>query len=190
MKRVSIERDKSRGSAGLIEGETDDGRRWVLLCNEQGEPEVFWPELDGSGAPVDEWGIHLGGPVETVRHILKAGPDDELLSSYPVWDDGMRGLIFAISPSQHPRDNTWTRMHHFISRLYHEVDPETGRPRDSEGWEVSDEDREAARFKSADEGGDPGLGKGADHPARPGAPADGGLGHPVDDDLGDQSLAP
>lgn len=56
MKRIGIERDKARGSAGLIEGETDTGQRWIMFLDEQGRPEVFWPnrEADGAiiGAPI------------------------------------------------------------------------------------------------------------------------------------------
>ncbi|WP_065286786.1 hypothetical protein [Mycolicibacter kumamotonensis] len=55
MKRISIERYKNpaeTGSAGLIEGETDDGRRWIMFLDEQGAPQLFWPERGEDGAVV------------------------------------------------------------------------------------------------------------------------------------------
>lgn len=189
-KRITIERYKdgdATGCAGLIEGETDSGDRWILFLDADGKPEVYWPEREPETGAVVGDGISLKSAWDIIHSQLKVTEDEELISTFPVWSDGMRGIIFAVSASQHPRDNTWTRMLHFVSRLYHEVDPEIGRPRDHEGWEISDEDREAARFKSAAECGDPGLGDGADHASLAGAVADPGDWEAVEDDLGDQS---
>ena len=55
MKRITIERNKNAselGCAGQIEGETDDGRRWILFMDEHGAPEVFWPKRAEDGAVV------------------------------------------------------------------------------------------------------------------------------------------
>ena len=59
IKRITIERydaakhDTPNGAwpySGLIEGETDDGQRWIMWLDQQGRPEVFWPQRDEDGA--------------------------------------------------------------------------------------------------------------------------------------------
>jgi len=56
MKRISIERYKTLvdNYAGLIEGETDDGHKWIIFVDKDGRPVVFWPKRDPSGATVGE----------------------------------------------------------------------------------------------------------------------------------------
>lgn len=52
MKRISIERYPNAtelDSAGLIEGESDDGRRWIIFMDEKGAPELYWPDRDPDG---------------------------------------------------------------------------------------------------------------------------------------------
>lgn len=62
MKRITIERYKDPDqlhSAGVIEGETDNGQRWIIFLDEEGSPEIYWPDrdLDGGvrGRPVPLW---------------------------------------------------------------------------------------------------------------------------------------
>ena len=66
MKRISIERYKDSDQlhyAGVIEGETDNGQRWIIFLNEEGAPEIYWPDRDPDGKvkgrPVTLW--HFGG---------------------------------------------------------------------------------------------------------------------------------
>lgn len=57
MKRISIERYKNAAElqcAGLIEGETDSGRHWILFLDEDGGPRVYWPERGENGVVVGE----------------------------------------------------------------------------------------------------------------------------------------
>ena len=128
MKRITIERYKNAsemGSAGLIEGETDDGRRWILFLDESGAPKVFWPERDEDGGVVGD-GIQLDrarGQFSGVFDFLGVADDadadvraTEVVASFPVFipDDElvldesqrftndktkyMRGAVFAVVP--------------------------------------------------------------------------------------------
>jgi hypothetical protein len=58
MKRIILERHKNPeeiGSAGLIEGETDAGDRWILFLDAEGKPEVYWPQREPEiGAVIGE----------------------------------------------------------------------------------------------------------------------------------------
>lgn len=44
--------------AGCIEGETDDGKRWILFVDGDGRPLVFWPDREQDGAVIGD-GIDL-----------------------------------------------------------------------------------------------------------------------------------
>ncbi|ABE67900.1 hypothetical protein PLEIONE_190 [Mycobacterium phage Pleione] len=50
-------KDITDSYTGYIEGETDDGRSWILFLDENGAPEIFWAKRgkDGEvfGPPVD-----------------------------------------------------------------------------------------------------------------------------------------
>lgn len=155
MKRITIERYKTPvdGYAGLIEGETDDGRKWIMYLGLDGTPELFWPNRDEDGGVTGD-GFNLKDAWGIVRRYLKVenaepgGPED-MIATFPVFEDGMRGIIFAVSPSDHPRANTQTRMMSFIARMDRAFSQQG--PGWEDGWEISDDDREAARWKSADE---------------------------------------
>jgi len=152
MKRISIERYKTPvdGYSGLIEGETDDGSQWIMYIDAEGRPEVFWPKRDQLGG-VEDGGINLRGEFASVMKRLgvEEGQDDPdgVVASFPVWDDGMRGMIFAVVPRQHERDNTTTRLIHFVNRLNQAFERDPGKTW-TDGWEISDEDRQAASFDS------------------------------------------
>lgn len=98
--------------SGWIEGETDDGKSWIMWIDAQGHPKVFWPERDEHGAVVGDVGINLStDPLcfSDVRRALK--PTDEeggLITAYPVVRadeeggqdmDGWRGLLFLVAPN-------------------------------------------------------------------------------------------
>jgi hypothetical protein len=132
MKRISIERYKNveeDGRAGLIEGETDDGQRWILFLDAAGKPEVYWPERADDGEVVGE-GIPLrrrGQFAGVFEHL--GVPDDadadpnlpEVITTFPVFfpDDtemrydenqrclndpneegAMHGIVFAVVPGE------------------------------------------------------------------------------------------
>lgn len=85
MKRIGIERDKARGSAGLIEGETDTGQRWIMSLDEEGRPEVFWPNRDETGAVMGA-GIKLEGRKRAViEQWLPVADDEQIASTFPVF---------------------------------------------------------------------------------------------------------
>lgn len=71
-KRITIERYKEPGEyGGLIEGETDDGRQWILYLDAEGRPRLFWPQRDPDGAVVGE-PIGLSETmIERVRRIME-----------------------------------------------------------------------------------------------------------------------
>lgn len=52
MKRISIERytTPTAGYAGLIEGETDGGSRWIMYLDDTGKPEVYWADRTKDGS--------------------------------------------------------------------------------------------------------------------------------------------
>jgi hypothetical protein len=62
MKRITIERYNREAHntpngwsySGLISGETNDGRRWIMWLDEDGAPAVYWPERESDGAVVGE----------------------------------------------------------------------------------------------------------------------------------------
>lgn len=79
MKRISIERYKNPDemqSAGLIEGETDDGRRWILFLDQSGAPDIFWPERDQDTGAVRGHGIKLDARTRKFTEIM-SDPDPQ-----------------------------------------------------------------------------------------------------------------
>lgn len=57
MKRISIERYPNPvelGTAGLVEGERDDGSTWIMFLDEHGSPQCFWADRDEDGGAVGE----------------------------------------------------------------------------------------------------------------------------------------
>lgn len=55
MKRITIERNQNADElqcAGNIQGETDDGRSWILFLDAEGAPEIYWPNRDEDGGVV------------------------------------------------------------------------------------------------------------------------------------------
>jgi hypothetical protein len=72
-KRISIERYKNAdevGSAGLIEGETEDGERWIIFMDTNGKPQVYWPRRDENGA-VHGAPVPMAGPVGPSQRMAK-----------------------------------------------------------------------------------------------------------------------
>lgn len=147
MKRIGIERDRKRGSAGLIEGETDDGRRWIMFLDELGSPDVFWPDRDDSGAvqgaPVllvrqqTSW-AREGGKLEALSEPVMAPVGGEhIVSTFPVFtpeefprqagDDptdytGLkRGVVFCVAQ---PGEDRGEAMKAFVYELagYYEAE--------------------------------------------------------------------
>lgn len=123
MKRISIERYKTptNGYSGLIEGETDEGDRWIMYLDIHGRPEVFWPRRHDEDGSVTTLGLPLNmGEFGTVFRLLgvEADPDSDIpdlgmgnkvVTTFPKWEggdeDGMRGLVFAVVPGEtHPAD--------------------------------------------------------------------------------------
>lgn len=92
MKRITIERYKNAeevGHAGLIEGETDDGRRWIMYLGKDGAPEVYWPERDEDGGVVGP-GVGMLRSIDRARLIVQSicshmDDNDELIQ--PALDD-------------------------------------------------------------------------------------------------------
>lgn len=82
MKRITIERyDSAKHDSpggwpysGLIEGETDDGTRWIMWLDKDGRPEVFWPSRDETGAVV-------GPPIMLMTHPLDPIPEADRLTA-------------------------------------------------------------------------------------------------------------
>lgn len=188
MKRITIERNKNAadlGCAGQIEGETDDGRRWILFMDEHGAPKVFWPKRDDDGGVVGD-GINLADPpwdFKGVFDLLNVDTEagEEVLTTYPTFEDGTRGVVFAITPPSairtdiDPREAQPTfRMINFLHRIATEWSVEWA----LDGWQ------------DLSQGVDPGLGDGADHPGPAGALADPGDTDTPDEDLGDQPGVP
>lgn len=114
--------------AGLIEGEADNGDRWVMFLDRNGRPEVFWPKREEDGAVIGD-GIKLDrvpGQFSGVFSMLGVQDDadswDEngprnpgVVSCFPVWHPGkdiptdkggvyppdtMRGVVFAVVPGE------------------------------------------------------------------------------------------
>lgn len=57
MKRITVERyaePNEVGYAGLIEGETDNGQRWIIWLDAEGAPALYWPERGPDGVVVGE----------------------------------------------------------------------------------------------------------------------------------------
>ena len=75
-KRIVIERypeDMAQGCgyAGLIEGETEQGDRWIMWLDLDGKPQIFWPKRDEEGE-VKGAPVVLGGvvtPSDGMRHL-------------------------------------------------------------------------------------------------------------------------
>ncbi len=135
MKRIGIERYRERGSAGLIEGETDSGQRWVMFVDEEGRPEVFWPSRDEtSGAVTEGRQIMLGGPYDTVRKFLNVADDEEMVATFPVFTpdvwprrDGddptdytglQRGVVFCVAQEGEVPTETVRRFIQELSEYY------------------------------------------------------------------------
>lgn len=129
MKRITIERYKNAeevGHAGLIEGETDDGRRWIMYLGKDGAPEVYWPERDEDGSVVGE-GLPMNkGVWSNVYNHLRVTGEEELISTWPIWNDqaeenqeagvaGMRGIVFARVPGD---GGSREKMKKFLKHLY------------------------------------------------------------------------
>lgn len=155
-KRITIERHKDgdeTGCAGLIEGETDSGEKWVLFLDADGKPEVYWPERSEDGAVVGE-GISMKNAWGALEGHLKPQEGEEMIASFPVWEDGIRAIIFAVTPENwHGRPGqedrpspTSIRLMGVVARLDH--DRVTG-GQATDGWEIDDEDCEAASFRQA-----------------------------------------
>lgn len=76
-RRISIERypnPNEVGSVGLIEGEADDGTRWILWLDQAGMPSVYWPERDRETGAVIGEGIWLTRPDRTPDPAPDAAP--------------------------------------------------------------------------------------------------------------------
>jgi hypothetical protein len=87
MKRIAIERYElaqiePTGYAGCIEGETDDGKRWIMWLDASGQPTVFWPEREASGAVVGE-GILLSQAGVPGLEPRPADPESAMLPIAP-----------------------------------------------------------------------------------------------------------
>jgi hypothetical protein len=86
MKRITIERYKNAdelNSAGLIEGETDSGKRWIIYLDADGSPQIFWPERDEDGG-VTGPGVSMVRSIDRARRIVQGvcsrmGDNDELI---------------------------------------------------------------------------------------------------------------
>lgn len=110
MKRITIERYQNAaevGKAGLIEGETDDGQRWILFLDAEGKPEVYWPKRNEDGGVVGD-GIPLKSYFGVIERELGVTAEEGMVSTWPVWNDipengdlaGMRGIVFARVPGE------------------------------------------------------------------------------------------
>jgi hypothetical protein len=138
MKRIGIERDRERGSAGLIEGETDTGQRWIMYLDELGRPEVFWRERDETGAVIGE-GIKLAAEVEMERSVerylkITLEGEEELVSTFPVFtpetwprnegDDPttytglQRGVVFCVAQEGEDRADAMRRFVRELNEFY------------------------------------------------------------------------
>lgn len=152
-KRITIERHKDgdqTGCAGLISGETEAGEKWVLFLDADGKPEVYWPERDEDGGVVGD-GISMKNAWGALEGHLKPQEGEEMIATFPVWEDGIRAILFAVTPANwHARpgqedqpSSTNVRMMGIVARMDNDMATGAQVP---DGWEISDEDREAARF--------------------------------------------
>lgn len=76
-RRITIERYPNPDlyqSAGLIEGEADDGTRWIMWLDPNGMPSVYWPERDHETGAVIGDGIPLTRPARTPDPEPAAAP--------------------------------------------------------------------------------------------------------------------
>lgn len=89
-KRIGIERyqgELAKECAGLIEGETEDGQRWIIFMDPNGRPEVYWPERDEDGAVKGssqrlhpDWEPFMQERRrEKMREILSCGTDADIV---------------------------------------------------------------------------------------------------------------
>jgi hypothetical protein len=142
-KRISIERYKNAdelGSAGLIEGETESGERWIIFMDVEGRPSIYWPNREPDGGVIGE-GIPLDrGVLGAVFRQLKVESEDELVSTFPIWEEreenpesiwGMRGIVYAVVPGDLTPGQ---KMAVFLKHL-------------SEGWQLSTPERRLAKMK-------------------------------------------
>jgi hypothetical protein len=56
-RRINIERYPNPDEIGYsvaLEGESDDGGRWIMFLDNQGRPKVFWPKREPDGAIVGD----------------------------------------------------------------------------------------------------------------------------------------
>jgi hypothetical protein len=140
VKRIVIERydatkhDTPHGEwpySGLIEGETDDGQTWIMWIDRQGRPEVFWPQRDESGAVLgDGIPLTMGQFGSVFRNLGVEGdadcscPDHEnngVISTWPIFDDGKRGIVFAVVPGEGTHRE---KLYRFLSELTEQFAPD------------------------------------------------------------------
>jgi hypothetical protein len=152
-KRISIERYKNAdevGSAGLIEGETEDGERWIIFMDAKGKPSIYWPRRDEDGAVVGNALVLHDHPFPDVYEALKPQEGEEIVSTFPVWEDGMRGILFGIVPSDTSIDERealpCAQISRLLGRLSH--DWTTDRAKDGGG---DFEQASASHFKMVEE---------------------------------------
>lgn len=136
--------------SGLIEGEADDGTRWILWLDKQGRPEIFWPTRNENGGVVGV-GIKLDRPRGRFSGVFEqlGVPDDadadetqpEVVASFPMWEpceendkeglSGMRGMVFAVVPGE---GSASERMRKFLTIL-------------SEGFGIPGAQKRAAKMR-------------------------------------------
>lgn len=160
-KRISIERYKgevAEDCAGFIEGETDDGDRWIIYMNAQGRPQIYWPKRDEDGGVVgNAIRLDINHAYPGVYETLKPGEGEEIVATFPMWEDGMRGILFGIVPSDTSIDERealpWAQISRLLSRLSHDWATE----RAKDGWGDFDQ-ATASRFEMVEgspTGGEP-----------------------------------
>ena len=105
MKHIRIERYKHQIAeqfAGLIEGEREDGSRWIIYLDENGSPCVYFPQRDPDGAV-------LGDPIPlpaTVYHRDPLQPGQGLVTVTVQTAGGQRFNSRSVLPPQfadHPQ---------------------------------------------------------------------------------------
>jgi hypothetical protein len=117
MRRISIERYKEpAGFAGLIEGASDDGQRWILFIGDDGMPYEYFGKRDPKTGAVTGERILLnenarrvcddaiGEKIESDLADIRTDWGDEggVVTSFPAFedDDGriFRGRIYVEGP--------------------------------------------------------------------------------------------
>lgn len=138
-KNINIERYPedsavSHGYSAAVEGEDNGGNRWIMWLDQQGRPEVFWPQREVDGAVIgnaiklDRAPGQFSGVFEMLGVSDDADADEkqpEVVGCFPVWDEsepenitdglvGMRGVVFAVVPGEGDINE---RMRRFIGAL-------------------------------------------------------------------------